>query len=320
MNFEKHERILIAPLNWGLGHAARCIPLIKKYRDEGHDVLLAANGEAFHLLSKEFPTIPFVRLPEWNIRYARSSSQTLAMFWQFPFFVFHALWEHWLLKKIVRQHGITVIISDNRFSLWNKQIKSIYLTHQLMVKMPPSMAFLEHAVWKLHRWVIFHYDECWIPDTPGEDNLSGDLSHQYALPPHARFIGWLSRFPVVSTFQPEKHYQYLCLVSGPEPQRTLFEQSLMDRFGKSEQSVLLIRGKPSDYPAVFSVGSVDVMAHSPDDVLQQYMLDTPVIICRSGYSTLMDLAVLGIENVELVPTPGQTEQIYLATRYHERKK
>ncbi|MGC9151660.1 MAG: hypothetical protein ACP5F6_07870 [Microbacter sp.] len=320
MNFEKQERILVAPLNWGLGHAARSIPLIKKYRAEGHFIMLAANGEAFHLLSGQFPDLPFVSLPEWNIRYSRSSSQLFAMLWQFPLFLLHAVWEHRRLNKIIRQHAITVVISDNRFPLWNAKIKSIYLTHQLMIKMPPQMAFLEYWVWKLHRWVILKYDECWIPDTSGEDNLSGDLSHHFPLPPNARFIGWLSRFPVQSAFRPAKRYQRLCLVSGPEPHRTLFEQHLIARLSHEHQPVLLIRGKPSAYPAEDHIGSVDLLAHCSDEVLQQYILDTPLIICRSGYSTLMDLTVLGKTNVELVPTPGQTEQIYLAEHYHARKK
>ncbi len=312
MNFDKSETILVAPLNWGLGHAARCIPLIRQWKEEGHCLFLAANGEAYHLLHHEFPTLPFLELPEWSIRYSHSRSQVTAMLFQLPRLLCSIAREHRLLKQIVKDHAITVIVSDNRFGLWHRHIKSVYITHQLMIKAPKSFRWAEPLLWLLHHWVISRFDECWIPDVSGKDNLSGDLSHKYPLPHHAQYIGWLSRFPVTDTHKPDKHYHTLCLLSGPEPHRTLLEKSLIKRFREVNEPTLIVRGKPSVHQERYSIGNIDIVSHLETHEMQACILDTPTIICRSGYSTLMDLKALNRRAAELIPTPGQPEQAYLA--------
>ncbi len=316
MNFDKSETILVAPLNWGLGHAARCIPLIRKWEKEGHHLYLAANGEAYHLLHNEFPTLPFIELPEWNIRYSHARSQVTAMLLQLPNLIYSIAREHHLLKQTVNEHAITVIVSDNRFGLWHRHIKSIYITHQLMIKAPKSLRWTEPLLRLLHHWVISRFDECWIPDVAGKDNLSGDLSHKYPLPRHAQYIGWLSRFPVNDTHKPDKHYHTLCLLSGPEPHRTLLEKSLIERFRDKHEPTLIVRGKPSVKQERYSIGNVDMVSHLETHEMQAYILDTPSIICRSGYSSLMDLKTLNKKASELIPTPGQPEQAYLAEWNH----
>lgn len=312
MHFDNSETILVAPLNWGLGHAARCIPLIKKWERDGHRIYLAANGESYHLLHDEFPELPFLELPESSIRYSHSQSQVTAVLFQLPKLIYSVVREHFLLKKIVQAHAISVIVADNRFGLWNRHAKSLYITHQMMIKAPKNFRWTEPLLRLLHGWVISHFDECWIPDVAGKGNLSGDLSHKYPLPRHAQYIGWLSRFPVTDAHKPNKHYHTLCLLSGPEPHRTLLEKSLIERFREVHEPTLMVRGKPSVHQERYSIGSIDIVSHLETHEMQAYILDTPSVICRSGYSTLMDLKALNKTATELIPTPGQTEQLYLA--------
>ena len=305
--------VLVAPLNWGLGHATRCAPIIHRLLNEGQRVVIAADGDALKWLQSEFPDLDFITLPGLKIRYSTSKTQVGAMLWQIPFFINGIIREHQALKKIIRHEGITQVISDNRFGLWSKRVKSVYITHQLMIKAPAK--WMEPILWYLHRCIINRYDECWIPDIEGEGNLSGDLSHKYPLPRNARFIGWLSRFSTHDTAIVSKHYQNLGIVSGPEPQRTLFEQQLIEQFRNCSENTLIIRGKPESDNAIHSVHNIDLVSHLSTAEMQAYILDTPSIICRSGYSTLMDLKVLG-KTATLIPTPGQTEQEYLATLHH----
>jgi hypothetical protein len=301
--------VLIAPLNWGLGHATRCVPIIREYHTRGYRVVVAADGDALCWLRNEFPEIKTIEFPGVGIRYSASGSQLFAMMRQMPKIIAGIAREHRRLKTIIRQENIQNVISDNRFGLWNKQVKSVYITHQLLIRAP--YRWMEPILHRIHLWIISRYDECWVPDVEGSDNLSGDLSHKYPLPPNARFIGWLSRFPIPEKMVSQKNYTNLCLISGPEPHRTLFEQSMIERFKNSAEFTLIITGQPGLYTQPRSIGNIDLVADISSGELQTYLLETPHIFCRSGYTTLMDIKVLG-RSATLFPTPGQPEQEYLA--------
>jgi predicted glycosyltransferase len=319
-------KTLVAPLNWGLGHATRCIPLIQKLLSEGHEIIIASDGHPMELLKTVFPGLSFIVLPSYNIRYNKGKSQLTAMLRSIPVIFRGIIREHHQLKKIIREHQIEQVISDNRFGLWNKHIHSTYITHQLMIKMPKGLGFMTPVIWLGHRFFINRFDTCLIPDFEGKDNLSGDLSHKYPLPRHARFIGPLSRFAELSSKTkktPDSIYDVVALVSGPEPQRTIFEQQLIKRFKNSTDRVLIIQGLPANKTS----GQIDethenltILPHLDTDKLANILLLARKIICRSGYSTLMDLYALNcLDKAELIPTPGQTEQEYLAL-YHKQKK
>jgi hypothetical protein len=301
--------ILIAPLNWGLGHATRCVPIIRDHLANGQRVVLAADGDALSWLKSEFPELKAIRLPGFSIQYSASDYQLFAMVRQLPKIIAGTIREHRQLKKLIREENIQTVISDNRFGLWNKSVKSIYITHQLLIRAPYQ--WMEPLLWLCHRWIINRYDECWIPDIEGEGNLSGELSHKYPLPPNARFIGWLSRFPSTNAIPVKKNYTTLCLISGPEPHRTLFEQSLIERFKDSAEPTLIVRGKPGNCISESAIGNIDLVPVLSSGELKTHLLQTPNIFCRSGYSTLMDLKLLERE-ANLFPTPGQPEQEYLA--------
>ena len=187
-------KILVCPLNWGLGHATRCVPIIQGLMAEGHELVLAADGFPLLFLKQEFPSLRFISLPSYSIRYSKSNSQVAVMIRSFPAIVGGIIREHCWLKRLLKTEHFDQIISDNRFGMWHKNTHSIYITHQLMVKMPVKLKFLETLVHLIHKGFINCYDECWIPDTEENGGLSGDLSHKYKLPKNGKFIGTLSRF------------------------------------------------------------------------------------------------------------------------------
>ena len=194
VNKISENRVLVAPLNWGLGHATRCVPIINALLDARKEVIIASDGFSLEFLKKEFPNLQTVEFKGINIKYSKSNSQVWAMLWQMPEIIFAIIKEHSELKKIIQKFDIQIVISDNRFGLWNKKIKTIYITHQISVKISNRFEFLNKIAYLIHCQIIKKYSECWIPDFEGEENLSGDLSHKYPLPKNARFIGILSRF------------------------------------------------------------------------------------------------------------------------------
>ena len=340
LNFTPHfsllipnsSRVLVAPLNWGLGHAARCVPIIRGLLAEGYEVVIAADGYPLKFLRQEFPHLEWVEFKGLQVEYSDGQSQVGAMLRQLPSFL-RGIWrEHKELKRIVEAYDIDMVVSDNRFGLWCGDVHSVYMTHQLMVKMPRGLKWMEWAVWRLHRWFIGHYDECWIPDMEGEDNLSGDLSHKYPLLKNTRFIGPLSRFSTTpirwedvrveaEALDLKERYDVVAVISGPEPHRTNLEKQITDyRLQITDNglqitdgsSFLIIQGLPADDLRLAEHrDGVDYIPHLPTGLLQWYMQEAKEIVCRSGYSSIMDLYTIG-RKAHLVPTPGQTEQIYLA--------
>ncbi len=313
---ENATRILVCPLHWGLGHAARCIPIIHHLIKKGKEVVLAADGFPLALLREEFPALSYIHFPSYAIRYGRGKSQVWAMLKCFPAIVYGIYNEHRRLKKIIASHRIDCVLSDNRFGLWNKKIKSVYMTHQLMVKMTRKLHFLEPIVWHIHRFFIHKYNLCLIPDEWEEGGLAGDLTHKYPLPKNARFIGTLSRFSTLKQntgeFSGNENYQIIAVLSGVEPQRSIFERILIDSLSKKEVKSLLVQGLPQKEQNIQQQGQLTIVSHLQTPQMAYYLQHVPMVICRSGYSSIMDLAALN-KTALLVPTPGQTEQEYLAT-------
>ena len=238
----------------------------------------------------------------------------MAMVLQSPALLFGICKEHRRLKKIIREYQIDVVISDNRFGLWSHRAYSVYMTHQLMIKAPRRMEWLEPLLHRFHGWFIKKYDECWVPDLPGESNLSGDLGHKYPLPRNGYFLGLLSRFSGDGADdKPDlPGPEVLVLLSGPEPQRGILENIILEEIQRTKaKDVIILRGLPGEPVKNPAFQGVKMINHVVDGELRQMIKAAKVIICRPGYSTLMDLAALGRTAV-LVPTPGQTEQEYLA--------
>ncbi len=307
------KKILVCPLNWGLGHATRCVPLIREQLKAGNEVVIVADGYPLKFLRQEFPDLRFIDYSSYPIHYSKKKTQVFILIKFIPKLLWFIRREHLWLQKLIQNEHFDTVISDNRFGMWNKAIHSIYITHQVMIKMPKGLKLLEAVGYWLHKKIIHKYDECWIPDYEANGGLSGDLSHKYALPRNARFVGILSRFSGIKNVHPDNTYENVVILSGVEPQRTLFEQKMIARFRHIKEKTLMIVGKPSEKFLSENIGQITLMTHLEDEKLASCLKGCNKIVSRSGYSTVMDLEALQcLKKAEFHPTPGQTEQEYLA--------
>ncbi len=307
-------KILIAPLNWGLGHATRCVPLIRRYMAQGHEVVIGGDGESLIWLYRYFPSVRFVELAPLAVRYSASSSQVGAMLRLLPALIRFSREDHRRLRHLLELEHFDVIISDNRFGLYHKDITSIYMTHQLTIRCPKGLRLFEPLLRGLHRMVYRHYDEVWIPDY--EDparSLAGELSHPKHLPSYCKYIGPLSRFQDIQPTKPSPYQaSTVAILSGPEPHRSLFEEHLLTP--TNSHSLLIVRGLVTRPFMVVKHADVTLVPWLKDDDLVPLLRQADHIICRSGYSSIMDLHTLGLlSKTKLIPTHGQPEQSYLAT-------
>ncbi len=309
LTLNPRARILVAPLDWGLGHATRCIPIIRELLEDGVDVIIAADGRPYDLLRKEFPALTFIRLPGFSIEYPERNQIVSKIIGQIPKIMAGIVREHRALKGLTKDLSIDAVISDNRFGLFLRNIPCIYVTHQIGIMMPGQLQWASRFVYFLNKTIIQKYTACWIPDYAGENNLSGRLSHFYPLPKNASFIGPLTRFKRNSTVA--KEYDILVILSGPEPQRTVLENIVMEQLKTVPYKSLVVRGIPEKNQHIKFSESITAVSSLESEALNRAMLASDIILSRPGYSTLMDLEMLGKRAI-FIPTPGQTEQEYLA--------
>ncbi len=328
--FESNVRlkVIVAPLNWGLGHATRCMPIINALLKKNITVVIASDGRALALLKKEYPALQHIELPAYDIHYSGHTIGLLpTMLWQIPKILRVIQQEQRAIQQIVKNEKINAIISDNRYGCYVNGIPSIFVSHQLFLKMPPFLQFLEGMVAKTQMRFIRPFSQCWIPDFPSiSQSLSGDLAHAEALSNDKfRFVGALSRMrkePIVEQnkrlcdFLKEK-YDIVAVLSGPEPQRTLFEEMLRKQVLQTDLKVLIVKGITEQQVFHQLTSNLQTVNFLTAKDLNQVLLTADVVIARSGYSTIMDLATLG-KNAILIPTPGQTEQIYLADYFQSK--
>ena len=302
-----NKTILVAPLNWGLGHATRCIPIIRALLAQQYKVLLASDGVALALLREEFPQLPYKELPGYNISYSKKKHLFKAqMLLQSPRMLKAAKEERKLVEQWVDDGLVDGIISDNRLGVRSAAVYSVLITHQLEVLSGSTTGISS----KLHKYIIKKFDACWVPDHKAKPNLSGRLGHPAKPPKNTSYIGALSRF--TKRDLPIK-YDYLLLLSGPEPQRSLLEEILLEAFKDSDKRVLCVLGKPESSQERYTQGAVEVVTYMTSEELETAINASDVIISRSGYTTIMDLAALE-KKALFIPTPGQCEQEYLAKK------
>jgi predicted glycosyltransferase len=201
------------------------------------------------------------------------------------------------------------VISDNRFGLYTDAVPCIFITHQLTIRVP--FGWLEKKLQQVNYRYINRFTACWVPDAPEEPSLAGILSHP-GVNPSAKlmYIGLLSRMQYEAA---PKQYDYCILLSGPEPQRSILEEKICRSIASITGNILLVRGLPGQESELLLPPHVTVRNHLGTEAIQQAIRQSEYIICRSGYTTLMELVTLRKKAI-LVPTPGQTEQEYLAER------
>jgi uncharacterized protein (TIGR00661 family) len=318
---DKNLNIFISPLDWGLGHITRIIPIIQMLRERGHNVIIGGGRNAMAILKTEFPDLVFEPLPSYMMQYPQKGNLVWAVLKQMPSFLASIRKEKRKIGKIISKYDIDLVISDNRYGLYNKEVYCVFMTHQVMLKLPESVKFLEKRVYKRHLKMISHFDACWIPDYSQRPNLSGDLAHLYPPPDNSAYIGPLSRFNNEDCSVSEKDYKYdvIAIISGPEPSRTNLEKLLFEQMAETERKCILVRGLPADTEPMSDVPeNITVFNHLPACELMDKILRSRFVIARAGYSTIMDLVAIK-KTAVLIPTPGQTEQEYLASFYSDRK-
>lgn len=312
-------KILIAPLNWGLGHASRCVPLVQRLLDEGHEVVLGGDGDSLTLLRKHFPKLRYTYLAPLNLRYSAGKRQVGAMLKAIPKILVWSMKDHAVLQAILREESFDQVISDNRFGLYSKQVECVYITHQLHIMLPQGWRWAEGIASRIHARVYARYNRVWVPDyEETEKSLAGALSHTGAA---VEYIGPLSRF----TGKPEyrntgtPNYSVVAVLSGLEPHRTMLEKEIIARYTGQEEKVLIVQGLMGRPNTRIKRGNITIVPSMGDAELVPALMGAKRIIARSGYSTIMDLEALGVmDKAELFPTPGQPEQEYLA-RFIEEK-
>jgi UDP-N-acetylglucosamine transferase subunit ALG13 len=313
------KNILICPLEWGLGHAGRMVPLAKKLIGLGHNVMIGAGPEQLEFFKKELPGIKCISFPGFSIRYSSWLPQYLVILFNIPAFIFRIFREHRQLKELIARNKIGIVISDSRPGLWNRTVKTVFVTHMIRLPLPRPVSFIEKTGLLSSKLFIRKFTFCFIPDIESDNNLSGKLSHDLKLPGNARYIGILSRFSAQKAVSAPEGYRYFCTVilSGPEPQRGIMKRKMSGILRLTGESSVILEGRPGIITEKHSEGNITYISHLPAEEMREYIIHSRYIVSRSGYTTLMELASLG-KSALIIPTPGQTEQEYLAEYLSEK--
>jgi len=323
---ERHPRVLVAPLDWGLGHATRCIPIIKELLNQRCNVVIAATDVQETLLREEFPSLTFVELRGYGIKYDKNRALTIfRLLCSIPKILIRIKQENAWLRRFAAQESLDLVISDNRYGLTLPGTPCIFVTHQLLIKTPFGPYF-DRLLQKMNYRLVRKFSRCWVPDNR-DAGLAGELSHPLHMPSTpTHYIGWLSRFgePVIRSGETI----LLVLLSGPEPQRSLLEDRIVRQAQEMDKAqmhdnrmglrLVIVRGLPKGGPRLTGLPSwITVHEHLPAAKLEALIMQVRLVIARSGYSTIMDLERLGKQAL-LIPTPGQTEQEYLGKYLAEK--
>ncbi|MEO7978357.1 glycosyltransferase [Flavobacterium sp.] len=312
IDYSSNKTILIAPLNWGLGHATRCIPIIKALQDNNYIPIIASDGIALELLKKEFPYIQTLELPSYHIEYAKNAKNfKWKLIKNLPKMIIAILDEKKMVNSWIKKHDIDGIISDNRLGVFSKKVPSVFITHQLNVMTGNTTRFTS----KCHQYFIKKYTECWVPDTDATPNLTGDLGHIKSNNLNLNYIGPLSRMRKKDI---PKMYDLMIILSGPEPQRTFLEEKLQKEIVNYNGDVVFIKGVVEKTQIKQQVKNVTYYNFMNTKQLEQTFNESDLVLCRSGYTTVMDLAKLE-KKAFFIPTPGQYEQEYLAIKLQEEQ-
>ncbi len=317
------KTVLVCPLDWGLGHATRCVPLIYLLVKTGCRVIIATEGRAAQFLKEEFPDLQHQKFPSYHFFYPRKSAMVWSILLSSPLILYGIIREYRLVKKLAQKHGVDVIIADNRFVCRSPGVLNVYISHVIKIQFSKPLRWLEPMLHSLHRMAIGGFDMLWIPDFEQAPGLAGSLSHDIRVSVPVSYLGPLSRFSISSPHPITENEQckdcdLLVIISGPEPQRTIFEEIIIKQALGSPMKVVILRGLPGGSSEPVINHNLLIYNHLPTPLLHRMILQAPLIISRSGYTTIMDLAALHKRAV-FVPTPGQPEQEYLADVMKERQ-
>ena len=308
------KKILVAPLDWGLGHASRCIPIINSLIELGAEVVLAADGDPMLMLKKAFPDLRCIQLKGYPIRYPLRMPFGVYFAMRLPAMQRMIRWEHDQLKWLQQKEKFDAVISDNRYGLFLNSVPSVIITHQLQLMYTPLSGLLKRII----KARLSPFNAVWVPDIEGEHNLSGQLSHGIDAHAAIKFIGPLTHFIADPIPIREIKYDLLVLLSGPEPHRTILENKLIQQIMPLDDKVLLVSGQAEKELDTHHREHFRQLSFLSTEQLQRCILQSDTIIARSAYSSIMDLAFLK-KKALLIPTTGQAEQMYLANYLKSKK-
>jgi hypothetical protein len=289
------------------------IPIAEKLLKMNHRIFIGTGEEHLSFFRHELPGLNYISFPGFKPEFSSCLPQYLSILLKIPLLIYHVIREHYLLAKIIRKFSIDIVISDNRFGLWNRRIKTVYITHMLRIPFPKPFVNLEPVGVLLHKYIINKYSFCFVPDLPGDLNISGKLSHNLKTGKNIRYIGLLSRFASVCQGQQADNAGSTgtsVILSGPEPHREILKQKLEGIFRKRGTDAVFLEGRPEGTKEVFTSGRLMFYNHLPAREMIDIITGSRNIISRSGYTTIMELVSLNRSAI-LIPTPGQTEQEYL---------
>ncbi|MDD3043943.1 MAG: glycosyltransferase family protein [Candidatus Delongbacteria bacterium] len=312
----KKRRILYAVLNWGLGHATRSLPLIRELVKE-HDVIILSTGRSLELLRSEISGAEFIDHEDYSVRYTKKGwSLLVSLFFQIPKILIKLRQEHRFTEELVRKLNIDRIISDNRYGIYSREVPSFFITHQLRFRLPGQLRHFEILSVVFNRMYFRRYRKIFVPDEKDGLNLSGELSHNVPFMKSSK-IEYCGILADISGSNEIIRSDYLFIISGPEPQRTIFERKVLEQSKELEGKIIIVRGV-TENKDITEEGGRTVYSSVEREKLSSMIKGAELIISRPGYSSVMEFAALG-KKALFVPTPGQTEQEYLARFYKENK-
>jgi UDP:flavonoid glycosyltransferase YjiC (YdhE family) len=315
VDLAKKRKILYAVLNWGIGHASRSLPVLRELM-KNNEVTVMSTGRSLELLRSELPSLEFIDNRDYSISYtAKGWSLFLSLLAQIPKILFRLKEEHKFTEKLVMERGFDRIISDNRYGIYSKSVPSYFITHQIRFKLPGRLSVFEVFSELFNKWYFRKYRKIFVPDEIGDPNLSGDLSHGAAFiaNPKISYIGILAD---LNGDEAEIHSDLLFIISGPEPQRTIFEKKVLEQSKELPGRKIIVRGVTESLEMT-AVGGTEIYSSVKRSTLNAMIRGAKTVICRPGYSSVMELISYG-KKALFIPTPGQTEQEYLALFYKEK--
>ncbi len=308
-------KVLVSPLDWGLGHATRCVPVIREFLARGAEVEIAVVKSNANFFREVFPDLRQRVAPGYHIVYPRHGfNMALWLLKNGAHLNAVMRYEHRYAEEMVERYGYDILFSDNRFAFWSKNAHNIYMTHQMRIAFPPALSSLEGIGVRWHAARMKNFDEVWIPDVQDFPGYAGALSHVASSPVPVRYVGPLSRFAGMQAGLLKGRradLDIVAVVSGVEPARSRFENRLRDVLKQIPGRHAVLLGKPSVPYDSWVEGNVEFHTHLPTEHFAELVCGAKHVVSRGGYSTVMDMAVLGAKCV-FVPTPGQYEQVVLA--------
>jgi uncharacterized protein (TIGR00661 family) len=310
-------KIIYGVCSWGLGHATRSLPVIRALINEGHIIKIVSHDRALTLLQQEIGDhATYADIQDYPMLISENGRQFLAksaVYW--PLFIHRIEQGLAQLKTILNKEHYHLIISDSRYDMYNRKIPSIFISHQMRIMNPMRIRLLERGSERFNQFFFNRFTDVIVPDTKTH-SLSGDLSHNLRLLDEdaIHYVGPLSDFHKKRL---AKNIDYLVSLSGPEPQRTILENKITDQLSTLDGTIVITQGKPETATKT-KHDNITIYTSVSRQTRENLLNKTKILIGRSGYTTIMDLAVTGTKAL-LIPTPGQIEQEYLAT-YHNQAK